>query len=337
MDNATQAAAESFRVQITSWYDEYKRTLPWRGLLEFYPVWVSEIMCQQTQVATVIPYFERWLEALPDIQSLAECDEESVLKLWEGLGYNRRARFLHKGARYVLENGEPQNYDELLAVPGIGPYTAGAIASIVFSEKVPAVDGNVLRVVSRVRAIFDPVDTKAGISTVRDFASMALLNENKPGDFNQAIMELGALVCRPKAPKCSTCPLNEDCVAYLEFIPTDLPIKSKKIKVAKWSPFATIYRKGARIGLKQERDKELLAGLWGVPLTAAKPPEAREIAEVRHKFTHRDTYYNVCVSEEAMDLEYFLESELDQIPISTGMKKVIAAFFSWQVAMNESL
>lgn len=337
MDNATQAAAESFRIQIGNWYQEYKRTLPWRGLLEFYPVWVSEIMCQQTQVATVIPYFERWLEKLPDIQSLADSEEETILKLWEGLGYYRRARLLHKGAKYVLENGEPTNYEELMAVPGIGPYTAGAIASIVFSEKVPAVDGNVLRVVSRVQAIFDPVDTKVGISKVRAFAEQALQNEDIPGDFNQAVMELGALVCRPRSPKCDQCPVCSQCIAHLDYVPADLPIKSKKLKVKKWSPFVTIYTKGKKIGLVREKEKQLLSGLWGIPLTEVIAPDAVEIAVVRHQFTHRDTYYHVCVSENEMELTYFSKDELDKVPISTGMKKVIAAFFSWQMAITESL
>ncbi len=328
MDDATQNVADSFRTQIRGWYGEYKRTLPWRGLRSFYPVWVSEIMCQQTQVATVIPYFERWMETLPDVESLASATEEEVLKLWEGLGYYRRARLLQKGALFIKDNGEPETFVEMLKVPGIGPYTAGAIASIVFDEKVPAVDGNVLRVISRFRAIFEPVDTKVGRSVIEQFVEKTLISETCPGSLNQSIMELGALICRPKVPRCEVCPLKGECLAFLEHVPTDLPIKSKKVKAKKWSPFAVIYRKGDKIALKREEDKNLLSGLWGVPIVEEKPEDVDELVVVRHQFTHRDTYYQVCVSDETAEMDYFSSEELKALPISTAMKKVISAYFS---------
>ena len=192
------------------WYDKNARILPWRGNPQPYYVWISEIMLQQTRVEAVKPYFDRFIQELPDVKALAEIPQERLMKLWEGLGYYNRAKNLQKAAQEIMENyhGEmPVNYDELLSLPGIGPYTAGAIASIAFGQTVPAVDGNVLRVLTRTLALEEDI-TKETTKKRLSLWLREVIPADRPGDFNQSLMELGATVCLPNGtPKCLLCPL----------------------------------------------------------------------------------------------------------------------------------
>ena len=215
---------------LLAWYDKEARDLPWRQNTDPYRVWVSEIMLQQTRVEAVIPYYERFLAAFPDLKALADAPEEQLLKLWEGLGYYSRARNLQKAAREALSRfgGLPGQVQELSSLPGIGAYTAGAIASIAFSRPVPAVDGNVLRVVARLTDSHDDVLSPA-VKREAEKAVAAVIPHDRPGDFNQAVMDLGATVCLPNgAPRCEVCPLAELCLGLARSTAPELPVKTKK-------------------------------------------------------------------------------------------------------------
>ncbi len=216
--------------KLLSWYRRNGRALPWRETSDPYAIWVSEIMLQQTRVETVKEYYRRFLMRFPDVAALAEAPQEEVLKLWEGLGYYSRARNLQKAARIVTEQYGgylPRSFAELLRLPGIGEYTAGAIASIAYGEPKPAVDGNVKRVMARLIGERDNIDRPDVQKRLWQFTTHAV-PANEPGYFNQALMELGATLCSPRAPKCNCCPLREDCDAYREGDMEALPVHEKK-------------------------------------------------------------------------------------------------------------
>lgn len=222
-----------FYKSLIQWYLQNKRDLPWRNTTNPYPIWLSEIMLQQTRVAQGTPYFFAFMKAFPTVFDLAQADEEEVLKLWQGLGYYSRARNLHKTAQYVAQelNGVfPSSYKELLHLKGIGDYTAAAIASFSYNEAVPVVDGNVFRVLSR---YFDVETDIAQASAKKEFAALAfeLMPKDNPAMFNQAMMEFGALQCVPKSPNCTVCVFNESCAALQKKKVDQLPVKSKKVKV----------------------------------------------------------------------------------------------------------
>lgn len=259
----------SFRDQLINWYEDNKRDLPWRENQDPYKVWVSEIMLQQTQVITVIPYFNRFTTKYPTVYDLARADTEEVLRQWEGLGYYSRARNLQHAVREVVAdyNGQvPSNKKELGALKGIGPYTRGAILSIAFDQAEPAVDGNVMRVLSRVLKIEDNISEARVRKQFEEIVSRIISVEN-PSSFNQGIMELGALICTPKKPKCSLCPVSQHCQAYAEGIQTDLPIKTKA-KKQKRIPYVVllIRNKQGQYIIEKRAEKGLLASLWQFPM-----------------------------------------------------------------------
>ena len=216
---------------LLKWYDTCRRILPWREEPDAYSVWVSEIMLQQTRVEAVKPFYARFMEALPDIEALASCEEDRLLKLWEGLGYYNRVRNMQKAARIVAEEyggRMPSDYEKLLKLPGIGPYTAGAVASIAYGIPVPAVDGNVLRVLSRVTADYEDI-TKPSMRRKMEEQIMEIIPPDNAGKFTQALMELGAIICVPNgAAKCGECPLKDMCLAREKGIVTELPQKAAK-------------------------------------------------------------------------------------------------------------
>ena len=250
----------SFASDLLTWYDRSARALPWRGERDPYRIWLSEIMLQQTQAETVKGYYARFLSAFPDVMALARADEQDVLKLWEGLGYYSRARNLHAAARIVafgLGGTFPSNAGELRRLPGIGPYAANAIASIAFGEPVPALDGNQARVLSRILA-WEPV-----IKTPFDLLSPALelISPDRPGDYNQALMDLGAGICTPKGPKCEACPVSGLCSAHADDAVLEYP--RKPAPVAKKAQDLTILLMmvNAKL-LVRRRPKGLLGGLY---------------------------------------------------------------------------
>lgn len=290
---------------LLSWYDRNARVLPWRGIHDSYRTWVSEAMLQQTRVETVLPYYSRFLSRFPTLSSLAEADESDVLKHWEGLGYYSRARNLLAGARQVMRdfNGSlPQDPEKLRKISGIGPYMAGAIASIAFDIPVPAVDGNVIRVISRLYNIVEDASRPAVRRKIESIAA-ELVPPERPGDHNQALMDLGSGICVPGTPDCSRCPLSSFCRSLSSGNPADLPVlpKSRPQKVIPWT--VLIIRSGGRVLLRRRTEK-LLQGLWCFPMVEGclTPEEAAEAAykalglparilcscgKARHVFTHQ--------------------------------------------------
>lgn len=258
----------SFQQQLLSWYEENHRDLPWRKSRDPYLIWVSETMLQQTRVDTVIPYFERFIEQFPTLDALAEADEEQVLKAWEGLGYYSRAKNLQTAVREVKEKyggRVPHDEDEIASLKGVGPYTAGAILSIAYNKPVPAVDGNVMRVLSRIFFIEEDIAKSKTKKTVEKLARK-LIPRNQPSDFNQALMELGAMICTPRSPACLLCPVQEQCRALEEGVQNELPLKAKKKAPKPVNMAVAVITNGKGSFLIHRRpNKGLLAGLWEFP------------------------------------------------------------------------
>ena len=289
---------EKLVMPLLLWYREKARTLPWRSYPTPYHVWVSEIMLQQTRVHAVLDYYKRFLEALPTVADLAVCPPDHLMKLWQGLGYYSRARNLQKAAQVIVTDhgGEfPADYDSIRALPGVGDYTAGAISSIAFGLPEPAVDGNVLRVVSRItgdrRDVTRP-DTKKAVTA----ALRSVMPLDCPGDFNQALMELGATVCLPNgAPLCDSCPAKDFCTARREGTADRLPVKApKKARRVEERAVYIILREG-KVALRKRPDKGLLAGLWEYPNEIAPWPcpvagRVEFAATGKHIFTHIEWY-----------------------------------------------
>ncbi|MDT0677775.1 A/G-specific adenine glycosylase [Autumnicola musiva] len=259
----------NFTKLLINWYLKNKRNLPWRETREPYPIWLSEIMLQQTRVEQGVPYYYRFIEAFPTVFHLAEASQQEVLKLWQGLGYYSRARNLHETARYVageLDGNFPEDYKGLIKLKGIGDYTASAIASICYNEPVAVVDGNVYRVLARYFVIDTPINTPAGVKEFKALAS-ELLDIKNPSVFNQAMMEFGALQCRPKNPLCESCPLNDGCLALKQKKISELPIKLKKGKIKKrYFNYLVFQTKENATLLNQRTGKGIWNGLYEFPL-----------------------------------------------------------------------
>ncbi|SFS30234.1 A/G-specific adenine glycosylase [Marininema halotolerans] len=262
-----QAWTDHVREGLLAWYDQNKRELPWRKNKDPYRIWVSEIMLQQTRVDTVIPFFERFMDKFPDLVALANADEEEVLKAWEGLGYYSRVRNLHSAVKEVVATYEgkvPSTPDAVTQLKGVGDYTAGAILSIAFDQPTPAVDGNVMRVFSRWFALWDDI---AKLSTRRKMEVLGahLVPASRAGDFNQAVMELGALVCTPVNPKCISCPVQATCAAFDQGVQAELPQKKKAKPPRPVHVSIAWIRRGEQILLQRRSSEGLLAGMWGLP------------------------------------------------------------------------
>lgn len=253
---------------LLDWYDLNARVLPWRENPNPYYVWISEIMLQQTRVEAVKFYYERFLSELPTIQTLAEVEEEKLMKLWEGLGYYNRARNLKKAATLILKEYKgvmPGDYEKLLLLPGIGSYTAGAIASIAFAIPRPAVDGNVLRVMKRISGSFDDI-TKDRVKKELENDLLEIIPKDRPGDFNQAIMELGACICIPNGkPYCDECPISHLCKAYQNGTIGQIPVKTPKKPRTSCNKTIILMEYHGKYLIRQREGKGLLAGLWEFP------------------------------------------------------------------------
>ena len=266
---------------LLAWYDLNRRDLPWRGCGDPYAVWVSEIMLQQTRVETVLRYFSAFMEAFPTVGALASAEEEAVLKRWEGLGYYSRARSLHAGAKQVAAAGGrlPRTAAELRRIRGIGPYTAGAIASIAFGERVSAVDGNVIRVMSRLRGIRASMEAAASRRAVQDAAD-ALVPAERPGDFNQALMDLGSAVCVSGTPECGRCPLRPFCDAARAGDAARLPVlpSQRPRRELRWEVLLPLLPDGVPVRRRTER---LLQGLWVFPMAPACASEEELLHALR--------------------------------------------------------
>jgi len=271
-----------FTDRLLAWYDANRRELPWRGSPAPYSIWVSEIMAQQTQIDRVIGYYERWMERFPDVRTLAAAQEEDVLKLWEGLGYYSRARNMRKAAAVIADEHDgvfPSDLDSIRSLPGIGAYTAGAISSIAFNQPNPAVDANVLRVFSRILDIDAPV-REAGVRSLVETEVKARIPENRAGDFNQALMELGALVCS-KRPRCGQCPVSELCGALEAGTVGLRPVLPKPRKVIRIDMATGVLLHEGRILIQKRRPDDVWPGLWEFPGGVIEDGETPEQAVVR--------------------------------------------------------
>lgn len=305
--------SENFGLYLLDWYSQHARQLPWRGAADPYAVWVSEIMLQQTRVETVIPYYSRWIKRFPTVQSLAEASEQEVLSVWEGLGYYSRARSLHKAAQVIVNEYNarlPQNTEQLRHLPGIGRYTAAAVASIAFGKDEPALDGNIRRVLARLFNVIEPARSPSGEQRLWDLAQ-AHLPPSQAGDYNQAMMDLGALICTPRAPDCAHCPLMHLCQAYALGVQEERPVMEKKPPIPHHTVTAAVIQQDDAgqdmpVLLARRPSHGLLGGLWEFPGGKLQEGEdlptclKREICEelgvsiqvceafgiYRHAFTH---------------------------------------------------
>ncbi|MEI6288869.1 MAG: A/G-specific adenine glycosylase [Chloroflexota bacterium] len=329
-----------FSDRVLNWYALNARVLPWRGLSDPYAVWVSEIMLQQTQVETVIPYFHKWMKLFPTVTALAMATEQSVLSAWEGMGYYSRVRNLYKAARVVVENYQgriPGEFDQLIKLPGVGKYTASAISSIAFSADIAAIDGNIRRVFTRVFDVSSAVDKPAGEKILWDLAQ-----ENVPsgraGDYNQALMDLGASICIPRKPLCELCPFLTICKSVDN--PESRPVLSPKKKVPHKIKMAAVIMHQDNVLLFLRPSKGLLGGMWEFPAVeinekgisassefAVKLSETYNInivpgeiiLEVRHAYTHftvnETAVMCTLIGENTGTLEWIRSGELKHIPM----------------------
>lgn len=267
----------AIRRALLGWFRRRARDLPWRRTRDPYRIWISEIMLQQTRVEAVRPYYERFLARFPDVRALALAREDDVLRLWQGLGYYRRARYLRETAGIVVrEHGGrfPATSAGLRHLPGVGRYTAGAVASIAFGERTPVVDGNVKRVLARVFAIGDCVDDASTTERLWTLAA-ALVPKDAPGDFNQALMELGAVLCVPRRPRCDECPLRSRCEARRLDCQDRLPVRRRKQAVPHYEVVAAMIGRDGRVLLGKRPFGGLLGGLWEFPGGRVEPGETR--------------------------------------------------------------
>ncbi len=278
---------ETFAGRLLDWYAKHGRSLPWRGVTDPYAVLVSEYMAQQTRVETVIPYYVRWMEQFPTLQALADAPQEAVLKAWEGLGYYARARNLHKAARAIVTEHDgkiPSSLDELRALPGIGEYTAAAVASLAFGADEPALDGNLRRVLARVSALEEDPKSPRAMAQLTARAR-TLFPPGRAGDFNQALMDLSNQVCLPRSPRCPECPLTGFCEAFRQNRQAEFPLKVKKAPVPTLTVTAGVLRRGNTVLLTKRPADGLLGGMWEFPGGKQEPGEtlpeclARELRE----------------------------------------------------------
>ena len=329
--------------ELMNWYDLNARDLPWRGIHDAYRTWVSEIMLQQTRVDTVIPYYHAFLRRFPDLKSLAAASQEEVLKSWEGLGYYSRARNLHRGAQQILAQYAgllPADPDQLVKICGIGRYTAGAIASIAYDLPVTAVDGNVIRVFSRLAGITENASLPSTLEQI-DKLDRQYMDLSRPGDYNQALMDLGATICVPGTPDCDRCPLKEECSAFRTGHPEDFPCLPDK-KPPKPFDFDVFLITDGKSVLMKQRTEKLLEGLWVFPMTEGhmepgdissflrrkwkiENSSPQYLGAARHVFTHQIWHMNVylipvsqCVS--MAQLTAFSTDRLSELAVPTAMR-----------------
>jgi A/G-specific adenine glycosylase len=314
---------------LTDWYHRGHRDLPWRRTDDPYRIWVSEIMLQQTRAQAVIPYYERFLARFPTAESLAAAAEEDVLALWAGLGYYTRARNLRRAAQTVTAaGGFPRDHAAIRELPGIGDYTAAAIASIAFGLPHAVVDGNVLRVVARLEN--DAADIAASRTRDRFRATVqGWMGRSRPGVFNQALMELGATVCLPVNPLCRECPLQRQCRALAAGTVSQLPVKLRKKEPVAISETLLLVRRGDRVLLRQrESTARRMAGFWELPAPEQLPGArlGKTWGEFRHTITHHHYTFTVrsaTVRKHGPEFQWFSEEEMARIPLSTTVRKAL--------------
>jgi len=299
----------TFNQQITSWYHQNKRSLPWRESTNPYKIWLSEVIMQQTRIAQGTSYYLRFTKHFPSVKDLSSANQDEVMKLWEGLGYYSRARNLHAGAKQVMHefNGQvPDNYKDLLKIKGIGPYTAAAISSICFGEKRAVVDGNVFRVLARIYGISFPINSHEGKKYFEDLASQLITDCEDPGSYNQGLMEFGALHCTLAKPNCQSCVFQKKCIAFntgkTDFFPAKIKKKPLKDRYLNY----LIYQSGNKVAIEQRNSKDIWAGLYQFPLlettsTIDKLENALNLGEeVKHILSHQRLHITFWLKNEPL-------------------------------------
>lgn len=308
----------SLRTKLTRWYDRVKRDLPWRRTRDPYAIWVSEVMLQQTRVAAVIPYYERFLRRFPGVEALAQAPESELLAMWSGLGYYSRARNLQKGARQIVDRGEfPREYSSLLDLAGVGTYTAAAIASIAYGLPHAVVDGNVRRVLARIAN-----DGHADMQAIAD----CLLDRRNPGRSNQAIMELGATICLPRKPLCGACPVAAHCLARRAGTQQELPLKKAKAAPEYLQRTLLLIRRSGRILLMPSLR---VTGFWDLPEKVPRIKLGAALGEFTHTITHR--HYRFTVREATAravpkGARWYAETQFAGLALSTVARKALRLY-----------
>jgi A/G-specific adenine glycosylase len=323
-------ALPSFRRRLLKWYEANRRDLPWRRTRDPYRIWLSEVMLQQTRVSAVIPYYERFLKKFPAVADLANASEQELLAVWSGLGYYSRARNLHRAAKTVHDAGSfTRDYDAIRQLPGIGDYTAAAVASIAFGLSHAVLDGNVLRVLSRIAA--ERSDLRSSLARGRLGAlAGSLIHTSQPGEFNQALMELGATVCLPKQPQCSACPVEEHCAAHRLGIERELPILSKRAQPLRCEKqLLVIESSGSILFWQRPGDSKRLAGFWELPEKEQLPDASLDEIVGRFRHTIVNTNYHIHVHRARLsntpDGFYWVDTKcLQDMPLSTTARKALA-------------
>jgi A/G-specific adenine glycosylase len=320
----------AIRRRLLAWYRKHKRDLPWRRTGDPYRIWISEIMLQQTRVAAVLPYYARFLARFPDVQALAEAGEQDLLAAWAGLGYYSRARNLQKAAKSIVEMGEfPRDHSSLRALPGVGDYTAAAVASIAFGLPHAAMDGNVARVLSRLAPQLGDIKSDAVRKRLRAFAGV-LLDRKQPGEFNQALMELGATVCVPKRPLCERCPVRQYCEARKQGLENQLPVRGARPSTdQRGKKLLVIERAGQVLFWQRPAESSRLAEFWELPEREQLP--GATVTDYAGAFRHTivNTTYLVEVCQATIrsppnGFHWLAKSSLVDVPVSTTAKKALA-------------
>ncbi|MDR1112649.1 MAG: A/G-specific adenine glycosylase [Bacteroidales bacterium] len=341
----------TFTETMFRWYEEWQRTLPWRGERDPYKIWVSEVILQQTRVAQGWDYYHRFVAQFPTVEALANAPEEQVLKLWQGLGYYSRARNLHFAAKTVMLQHQgifPNRYEEIRELKGIGNYTAAAIASMAFDLPYPAVDGNVLRVICRFTGITDNINAPATVKHVTEICNR-WIDRKQPGIFNQALMDFGSLVCTPKSPDCENCPLQNACYAHTHGLAAQIPVKINRIKIKERFFTYLFFVKGKKTIVQQRIGKDIWKNLYELPLwetqSALSQEQVQQLVRTQYsaasckwlwstatKLTHQLIHAEFYLIEPAtlpqpesyqkiIDIE-----ELSQLPVSRIMQKFFLAY-----------
>lgn len=346
--------SNTFKNILIDWYEDHKRDLPWRHTTDPYKIWLSEIILQQTRVVQGMSYYEAFVSKYPTISDLANASEDEVLTLWKGLGYYSRARNLHYSAKYIMEHHQgvfPTEYKDVLNLKGVGKYTAAAICSFAYKLNYPVVDGNVLRVITRLYGITDAIDTPSVVKQIYALSD-SLIDTDRPDQYNQAIMEFGAIQCKAKSPNCETCPFTDDCVAKSEDIIDQIPYKAKKIKRKSRFFHYLIWIDGDQTLVQRREKKDIWQGLYQYPLIETENSTELELSEIckdyrnlntkkitlekisdvhMQKLTHRDIharFYHLLVSDIQLVIkdEYFLVDQ-KKVP-NFALPKVIDTYLS---------
>jgi len=330
------SSVRAMRRRLLLWYQKNKRDLPWRRTRDPYRIWISEIMLQQTRVAAVIPYYERFLGRFPDVAALASAPEQELLALWAGLGYYSRARNLQRAAKKILEWGAfPSDYLSLRDLAGVGEYTAAAIASMAFDLRHAVLDGNAIRVLSRLTAEQGNIGSAVVRKRLRATAD-GLLDPRQPGEFNQALMELGAMVCLPKQPQCSRCPLAQLCAARSRGLEGELPFRSGRVKpIGVQKQLVAVEKHGKLLLWQRAADSRRLAGFWELP-ELSQVPGARvegKAGRFRHTIVNTNYFFEVhrgFIGARPKGFQWVALARIDEIPLSTTAKKALLCLAKYE-------